>query len=104
MRRVLSWVCGIVLVAAVGVGVVAIFNRLGWYGSKPASLWFGAWLGVFAVVGPRLIEYCERRGWIRGVFFNPRKREALADRRRKLAEKWQRLEEKRQEIVKAARK
>jgi hypothetical protein len=56
MRRVLSWVYGIVLVAAVGVGVVALFNWLGWYGSKPASLWFGAWLGVSAVLVPRLIE------------------------------------------------
>jgi hypothetical protein len=38
------------------------------------------------------------------VFFDPRKREALADRRRKLTEKWQRLEEERQEMLKAARK
>ncbi|MBI1190739.1 MAG: hypothetical protein GC200_08695 [Tepidisphaera sp.] len=92
------------MVAAVGVGTIALFNWLGWYGPKTAPLWFGALFGISGVFGPKLLEHCERRGWIRGVFFDPKKRAELTERKQKLAEKWQQLEAERQTILRNARK
>ena len=102
MRTVLSWTYAILLFAAAGAAAFALLNWLGW---SHTQLWAGAVFGVVnCLLGPRLMKYCYERGWIRGVFFDPKKRAELAERKRKLAEKWQQLEAERQTILRNARK
>lgn len=89
MMNALRWVwfCGLLI--GVGVGLTALYN---WVFGKSDPLWVGPlWLAA-AFAGVGLLNWCERRGWIRGVFWNrpkdlnDRERALAADRERIIAE------------------
>ena len=92
MRTVVSllrWIWVLVLLTAVGVGVVALNN---WVCGRNEPLWVGPVLVLNMGVGMALLRWCERRGWIKGVLWSrpkeldDRKRALAAERERILAE------------------
>lgn len=89
MLTVLRWIwfCGLLI--AFGVGLAALHN---WMFGKNVPLWLGPILLLALGTGTALLSWCERRGWIKGVFWNrpkqldDRKRALAADRERIIAE------------------
>jgi hypothetical protein len=79
--------------AACFVGCVALSN---WLFHEHHSLSFAAVTGLVAAIGAELLFYAERRGWIKGVFWNREKLERrmkhlAADRERILSEAQKKL-------------
>lgn len=80
MVAALRWVWFLSLLIAFGVGLVALHN---WVYGEHVPLWLGpVTLLAFSAV-MQLLLWCQRKGWIKGVFWNRPKE--LDDRKRALA-------------------
>jgi hypothetical protein len=88
MMNALRWVwfCGLLI--GVGVGLMALYN---WVLGKSEPLWVGVLWLVAASVGVGLLNWCERRGWIRGVFWSRPKELEERERERALGAERERI-------------
>lgn len=85
MITFLRWVWFLGVFIALFVGLTALFN---WKYDEHRPLWTGVVLGLVMVAGTLLMSYSERRGWIKGVFWNreeeKRRQKELADERERI--------------------
>ena len=90
MIAILRWLWFFVLWVAASVAVSALSN---WILGQPRRLWEAAVQGV--VMGVLMILFLEghRRGWIKGVLWNPDSRRNLEQRRKDLADERARIVE-----------
>jgi hypothetical protein len=89
MVNALRWIWFLGLLIAFGIGWTALSN---WMFGKHDPLWLGPiWMLVLSA-GVGVLNWCQRRGWIKGVLWNrpkeleERQRSLAADRERIIAE------------------
>lgn len=83
MRFVFKWICYIALWPACFAGVAALSNVIF---DTHESLWVAAVLGALTGIGTVFMLENERRGWIRGLIWDPAAKARLTQRRKDLAE------------------
>ena len=86
MVAVLRWIFFLALLAAAGAGLVALNNGMF---TRHDPLWAGPVAMLCLFLNMTFLRWCERRGWIRGVFWNRPKE--LEDRKHALAVERERI-------------
>jgi hypothetical protein len=88
MVTALRWIWLLALLIAFGVGLVALHN---WAFGKDVPLWLGPISLISFCAVCVLLDWCKRRGWVKGVFWHQDQLKVLEERKQSLAAERERI-------------